>query len=67
VARYFFKQMVEGIMFMHNAGVAHRDLKPENILLTKEWKTKIADYGFASTKDFMQTQCGTKGFMAPEI
>jgi serine/threonine protein kinase len=32
-ARYFFKQILEGIHFCYKNGIAHRDLKPENILL----------------------------------
>lgn len=43
----FFKQMVRGITFMHEMGVAHRDLKPENILLTSCGCVKITDFGNA--------------------
>ena len=34
MCRYFFKQMLDGIMYMHMRGLAHRDLKPENIMLS---------------------------------
>ena len=34
LARYFFKQILDGVIYLHEtAGVAHRDLKPENLLL----------------------------------
>jgi serine/threonine protein kinase len=33
VARYYFRQLLRGVTFCHDHGVAHRDLKPENLLL----------------------------------
>jgi protein-serine/threonine kinase len=40
-----FKQMVQGIHYLHNNGIAHRDIKLENLLITKDSKLKITDFG----------------------
>jgi protein-serine/threonine kinase len=40
-----FKQMVQGVLYLHRHGVAHRDLKLENLLMTKDSKLKITDFG----------------------
>ena len=47
MARYYFKQFMEGLNYCHMSGVSHRDLKPENLLLDNDFKLKIADFGFA--------------------
>ncbi|KAJ5501759.1 hypothetical protein N7453_006576 [Penicillium expansum] len=41
----FFKQLMRGVEYMHEMGVAHRDLKPENLLLTTHGALKITDFG----------------------
>ena len=44
VARFFFKQLVEGLAYIHNAKkVVHRDIKLENILLDATGNVKICD------------------------
>ncbi len=35
-AKFLFKQMMEGISFLHKNGIVHRDLKPNNILISKD-------------------------------
>lgn len=35
VAKYLFKQLIEGIRYLHKQGVVHRDLKPNNILVSQ--------------------------------
>ena len=40
-----FKQLVQGIHYLHNHGIAHRDIKLENILVTSQSKLKITDFG----------------------
>lgn len=47
-ARYYFKQLMEGLGYCHSSGVAHRDLKPENLMLDNNFNLKIADFGFAA-------------------
>ncbi|CAI2364797.1 unnamed protein product [Moneuplotes crassus] len=73
VVRYYFRQLLQGIDFMHNSGYCHRDLKLENILLDNEYNIKISDFGFAtslrgSNQDNQLYDCkGTLRYMAPEI
>lgn len=40
-----FKQLMQGLAYLHSVGVAHRDIKPENLLLTLDGKLKITDFG----------------------
>ena len=44
--KYYFKQMLSGINYIHEMGFSHRDLKPENILLGKDYEIKLVDFGF---------------------
>lgn len=43
-----FKQLVQGLEYLHANGIAHRDIKLENILLTKKCHLKITDFGVAT-------------------
>ncbi|WYZ45551.1 hypothetical protein EsH8_VIII_000867 [Colletotrichum jinshuiense] len=40
-----FKQLIQGINYLHTNGIAHRDIKLENLLITKDSKLKITDFG----------------------
>ncbi|CAJ2503479.1 Uu.00g108730.m01.CDS01 [Anthostomella pinea] len=40
-----FKQLCQGINYLHLHGIAHRDIKLENLLITKDSKLKITDFG----------------------
>ena len=73
-ARECFRQVLQGLEYIHANGIAHRDLKLENLLLhTKGDITKICivDFGLAK-RDItgamqMATVCGTPQFVAPEV
>jgi len=71
IARTYFQQLMAGVDFCHSKGVAHRDLKPENLLLDDQFTLKLADFGFSNvvcvTHNLMFTECGTPGYMAPEV
>ncbi|CUS21373.1 LAQU0S03e01068g1_1 [Lachancea quebecensis] len=43
----YWRQVVEGIKFVHSQGVVHRDLKPENVLIDREGTAKITDFGIS--------------------
>lgn len=70
----FFKQLMRGVEYMHEMGVAHRDLKPENLLLTTHGSLKITDFGngecfrMAWETDAHMTAglCGSAPYIAPE-
>ena len=47
-AQYYFNQLIAGLEYLHQRGVAHRDIKPENLLLTEDDVLKISDFGMAT-------------------
>ena len=40
-----FKQLLCGVAYLHEHGIAHRDLKPENLLVSSDGHLKITDFG----------------------
>ena len=48
--RFIFRQILEALDYIHEAGVVHRDIKPENILIDQNMNIKLIDFGFASNE-----------------
>ncbi|KAI8929914.1 hypothetical protein BC831DRAFT_203022 [Entophlyctis helioformis] len=69
-----YKQLIEGVYYIHSMGVAHRDLKPENILFDADGRLKISDFGtsdvfktaFESMPHMSRGLCGSRPYIAPE-
>jgi tRNA A-37 threonylcarbamoyl transferase component Bud32 len=66
--------LLSTIHYCHIRNIVHRDLKPENLLLSNSQDDafiKLADFGFAISSQggfsTLKTQCGTPGYVAPEI
>ncbi len=66
--RTYFHQLIDGLEYLHDKGVAHLDLKPENILLGEDYLLKIADFDISYMEgDLDITSNGTKYYRAPEL
>ena len=64
----YFRQLVEGVQFLHHRNVAHRDLSLENVLINEEGHVKICDFGLVSELRAVRNECvGKLFYMAPEV
>ncbi|KAJ7159455.1 kinase-like domain-containing protein [Mycena filopes] len=69
-----FKQILEGVGYLHSQGVAHRDIKPENLFFDTAGHLKIGDYGastvyrlpWEATIHMSTGLCGSEPYIAPE-
>ncbi|PHH88770.1 hypothetical protein CDD83_7065 [Cordyceps sp. RAO-2017] len=78
---FYALQLLEGLVYLHERGIAHRDIKPENILLNHNGIIKYVDFGAAKViarqgrtlaADLHATKpnksmTGTPMYMSPEV
>uniref|UniRef100_A0A8B9LGL0 calcium/calmodulin-dependent protein kinase n=1 Tax=Astyanax mexicanus TaxID=7994 RepID=A0A8B9LGL0_ASTMX len=69
-ARFYFRDVILGIEYLHYQKIIHRDIKPSNLLLGDDGHIKIADFGvsneFEGSDALLSNSAGTPAFMAPE-
>lgn len=69
-AHSYFRQILDGVSYIHSRAIVHRDLKPENIMFVSKEENaqlKIVDFGFARLTNSEATQpCFTLDYAAPE-
>jgi len=70
----YFKDICEGLKFLHGQNLIHRDLKPDNILISKKGVAKLSDFGitkktentYVSLSDRVN-MFGTFRYLPPEV
>lgn len=72
-----FRNILSGIMALHDAGYIHRDIDPSNIMVTSDGKVKLIDFGIAKKVDDLLTSgksltspgqfIGKPHYAAPEL
>lgn len=69
--RYFLKQMLLAVKYLHDVKVIHRDLKLGNLFLNDNLDVKLGDFGLATRVEIegerKRTLCGTPNYIAPEV
>jgi serine/threonine protein kinase len=68
LARTFFRQMIEGLEYLHANKVAHLDLKLDNLFLTEDFTLKIGDFDISKHENEAEyLSKGTRNYRPPEI
>ncbi|MBQ8968248.1 MAG: serine/threonine protein kinase [Bacteroidaceae bacterium] len=76
-ARIVVKNVLSGLMALHDAGYIHRDIDPSNIMLTTDRHIKLIDFGIAKQMNNLTTNdkgltvagafMGKPEYAAPEL
>ncbi|KAK6333588.1 hypothetical protein TWF718_011394 [Orbilia javanica] len=65
-----FRQLVTGLLHLHQFSVYHRDLKHENLMMDQNGNIKIGDFGMAALQpagERFMSACGSPNYAAPEV
>ncbi|XP_074662114.1 eIF-2-alpha kinase GCN2-like [Tubulanus polymorphus] len=60
-----FREIIEGLVHIHEQGMIHRDLKPVNIFLDSNDHVKIGDFGLATTEIISKTNIIETALLQP--
>ncbi|WP_437939832.1 protein kinase domain-containing protein [Sorangium sp. So ce341] len=66
--RAAFREIAEGLAFLHDAGKLHRDIKPSNVMVDAAGAVKVLDFGLVADLNAATApvRAGTPRYMAPE-
>jgi serine/threonine protein kinase len=64
-----FKQVLQGVKYLHDHHIAHGDIKPENVVFDSHGNAKLIDLGYCKEKRIGSDldKSGTLRYAAPEI
>ena len=62
-----FRQVLNGLIYLHEQGIVHQDIKPSNILLFSNGMVKITDFGIGHNFSSAEEVIGTPAYQAPEF
>ncbi|XP_024531087.1 mitogen-activated protein kinase kinase kinase 3 isoform X2 [Selaginella moellendorffii] len=65
--RAYTRQILHGLVYLHENHTIHRDIKCANILVDSLGQVKLADFGVAKQTPLASSLKGTPIFMAPEV
>ncbi|TDH69716.1 hypothetical protein CCR75_006459 [Bremia lactucae] len=74
--RIFTRQIVHGVVYLHEMGIIHRDIKGANVLVNEQGVSKLADFGCSkqipailttSLEESLRSIRGSIPWMAPEV
>uniref|UniRef100_A0AAY4A3G7 Serine/threonine-protein kinase PLK n=1 Tax=Denticeps clupeoides TaxID=299321 RepID=A0AAY4A3G7_9TELE len=69
--RYYLRQIISGLKYLHNKGILHRDLKLGNFFVNENMELRLGDFGLAAKLETAEqrkkTICGTPNYLAPEV
>ncbi|TMS09710.1 Serine/threonine-protein kinase PLK3 [Larimichthys crocea] len=81
--RYYLRQIISGLKYLHSRGILHRDLKLGNFFVNENMELRLGDFGLRCQAGDSRTEekvrifkllsiciltiCGTPNYLAPEV
>jgi serine/threonine protein kinase len=65
--RHIFRQVAEGVAYLHGNGIVHQDLKEHNVLVDANGVALISDFGSGHSFHSSARGFGTPAYQAPEL